>query len=122
MYCLTYRHPVFKLPSDSSIACLHVTSRRPCWWSRTKAFSPLGTKLYFHVNSARKYSFVLTPNMAALLRGCKPRILYHRLRQRRFIPFYFSLDCFPIWCCLAVTIRIPSPYSHVLVANCFHLF
>ena len=43
--CLTYRHPVFKLPSDSSI-------------------------------------------------------LYHRLRQRRFISFYFSLDCFPIWCCL----------------------
>ena len=27
-------------------------------------------------------------------------ILYHRLRQRRFIPFYFGLDCFPIWCCL----------------------
>ena len=39
-----------------------------------KHFSPLGTKLYFHVNSSRKYSFVLTPNMAALSRGCKPRI------------------------------------------------
>ena len=58
----------------SFIAGLHVTSRRPCWWSRTKAFSPLGTKLYFQVNSSRKYSFVLTPNMAALSRGCKPRI------------------------------------------------
>ena len=34
----------------------------------------MGTKLYFHVNSLRKYSFVLTPNMAALPRGCKPRI------------------------------------------------
>ena len=27
-----------------------------------KHFSPLGTKLYFHVHSSRKYSFVLTPN------------------------------------------------------------
>ena len=57
-----------------------------CWFARDvtaamllvkkeqKPFSPLGTKLYFHVNSSRKYSFVLTPNMAALLRGCKPRI------------------------------------------------
>ena len=40
-----------------------------------KHFSPLGTKLYFHVNYSRKYSFALTPNMAALSRGCKPRIL-----------------------------------------------
>ena len=40
-----------------------------------KHFSPLGTKLYFHVNSSRKYSFVLTPNMAALSCGCKPRIV-----------------------------------------------
>ena len=40
-----------------------------------KHSSPLGTKLYFHVNSSRKYSFVLTPNMAALSRGCKPRII-----------------------------------------------
>ena len=39
-----------------------------------KHFSPLGTKLYFHVNFSRKYSFVLTPNMAAFSRGCKPRI------------------------------------------------
>ena len=41
-----------------------------------KHFSPLGTKLYFHVNFSRKYSFVLTPNMAALSRGCKPRICH----------------------------------------------
>ena len=40
-----------------------------------KGFSPLGTKqLYFHVNSSRKNYIVLTPNMAALSRGCKPRI------------------------------------------------
>ena len=31
---------------------------------------------YFHVNSSRKYSFVLTPNIAALSRGCKARIRY----------------------------------------------
>ena len=36
--------------------------------------SPLGTKLYFHVNFSSKISIVLTPNMAALSRGCKPRI------------------------------------------------
>ena len=41
-----------------------------------KHFSPLGTKLYFHVNFSRKYSCVLTPNMAALSRGCKPRIYW----------------------------------------------
>ena len=40
-----------------------------------KHFSPLGTNLYFHVNSLRKYSFVLTPNMATLSHGCKPRIV-----------------------------------------------
>ena len=39
-----------------------------------KTFSLLGTKVYFHVNSSRKKSIVLTPNMAALSHGCKPRI------------------------------------------------
>ena len=39
-----------------------------------KLSSPLGTKLYFHVNSSRKNSILLTPNMAALSHGCKPRI------------------------------------------------
>ena len=43
-----------------------------------KHFSPRGTKLYFHVNFSRKYSFVLSPNMAALSRGCKPRIVVDR--------------------------------------------
>ena len=40
-----------------------------------KHLSPLGTELYFHVNSLRKNSMVLTPNIAALSSGCKPRIL-----------------------------------------------
>ena len=35
-----------------------------------KHFSPLGTKLYFHVNSSLKNSILLTLNMAALWRGC----------------------------------------------------
>ena len=36
-------------------------------------FSLLGAKLYFHVNTTRKNSIVLTTNMAALSRDCKPR-------------------------------------------------
>ena len=35
-----------------------------------KHFSPLAAKLCFRVNSSRKNSIVLTPNMAALSRGC----------------------------------------------------
>ena len=38
-----------------------------------KHFSPLGSKLHFCVNSLRKNSIVLTTNMAASSRGCKPR-------------------------------------------------
>ena len=41
---------------------------------KQKHLSPLGTELYFHVNSSRRNSIVLTLKMAALLRGCKPRI------------------------------------------------
>ena len=38
-------------------------------------FTPLGTKLFLCVNSSReKNSIVLTLNMAALSRGCKPSI------------------------------------------------
>ena len=49
-----------------------------------KHFSPLGPKLYFHVNSSRKNSVVLTPNMVALSRGCKPRI-----KRLKFIGIWF---------------------------------
>ena len=59
---------------DNVIAGFHVTSRRPCWWSRTKRFSPLWTKLYFHGNYSRKNSVILTPNMATLSSDCKRRI------------------------------------------------
>ena len=87
--------PVSNGESQISDRCLYYNgylSVRPrkatryCWFVRDltaamlvvknkKHFSPLGTKLNFHVNSSRKYSFVLTPNMAALSRGCKPRIV-----------------------------------------------
>ena len=50
---------------SSLYCCFCMTSQRPCWWLRTKAFSPLGTK----------HHFALTTNMAALSRGCKPRIV-----------------------------------------------
>ena len=36
--------------------------------------------------------------------------------------FTLVLTAFPFGAVLAVTIRLPSPYSPVLVANCFHLF
>ena len=50
-----------------------VTTRQPSWWSRTKVF--LSPKIYYHVNSTRKKSTALIPDMAALSRGCKPRIV-----------------------------------------------
>ena len=43
-----------------SIAGLHVTSRRPCWWPRTKAYLSSGMLTPIHVNSSRKiYCFDL---------------------------------------------------------------
>ena len=51
---------------DKSIAGWHVTSRGHVGDQEQKHFSPLGTKLYFHVNFSSKISIVLTPNMAAL--------------------------------------------------------
>ena len=56
------------------IAGLQLTSRQPCWGTTTKRFPPLGTKLFYHANSAKKFFIVLTTNMAALSRGCKRSI------------------------------------------------
>ena len=58
-------------------------------------FSPLGTKLCFQVNSSRKNSIVLTPNMAALSRGWKANnsVKMHSLTILKFhcnSPLYFS--------------------------------
>ena len=35
-------HAIKNKKANQSIACLHVMSRRPCWWSRTKAFLSSG--------------------------------------------------------------------------------
>ena len=60
----------------TTIAGLQVTSRQPCWWSRTKAFLSAGKWTLFWCKFGRKISFVLTTNMAALSRGCNQE--YHR--------------------------------------------
>ena len=58
------------------MTCLHMTSRRPCWWWGTKPFSPLGTKLHFHVNYSRKsiHHFHIDHNAPCL----PPKILHNR--------------------------------------------
>ena len=43
------------------IAGLQVTSRRPCWWSRTKAFLSAGNELYFDANLAEKFLLYWPP-------------------------------------------------------------
>ena len=51
-----------------------MTSRKPCWWSKTKEFLSAGKWTLFWCKFYKKISFVLTTNMAALSRGCKRRI------------------------------------------------
>jgi len=51
---------------------------------KEKMHFSLGTKLYFHLNFLRKNSIVLTPNMAALSPGCKPRIFISFIFQNIF--------------------------------------
>ena len=67
-----------------TIAGLHVTSHGSyVGGQEQKHFSPLETKLYFHVNSSRKNTIVLTPNMAALSCSCKPRIYLSPIHSDR---------------------------------------
>ena len=54
---------------DVTVAMLVVKNK-----NISRPFSPLGTKLHFHVNSLREIKLVLTTNMAVLSCGCKPRI------------------------------------------------
>ena len=63
------------------IASLHVTSRQPCCWcvgcQEQKHFSPLGTKTLFSSKLFNKKLYCIHhqhTNMAALSRGCKPRV------------------------------------------------
>ena len=62
-----------------AVAGLHVTSRQPCWRSRTKAFVSSGNLTPFSCKFFEKNFYCIdhqhTTNMAALSRGCKPRIL-----------------------------------------------
>ena len=46
-----------------------MTSRRPSWWSRKKAFFSSGNETLFSCNYSGKNSIVLTPDMAALSGG-----------------------------------------------------
>ena len=90
-------------PSSSSSSSSSLSSSSSsllvCTWRHSghvggqeqKHFSPLGTKIYFHVNSSRKYSFVLTPNMAALSRGCKPRIIIDEVLNKWM--WWFDFFC-----------------------------
>ena len=57
-----------------AIAGLHVTLRRPYWRSKTKASLSSGNLTLFSGKLFKKNSVVLTFNLAALSRGCKPRI------------------------------------------------
>ena len=62
-----------------AVAGLHVTSRQPCWQSRTKAFVSSGNLTPFSCKFFEKNFYCIdhqhTTNMAALSRGCKPRVL-----------------------------------------------
>ena len=59
-----------------TIAGLHVTSRRSRWMSRTKALLSSENLTLFSCKFFQKNSVVLSSNMAALSRGCKPRIYF----------------------------------------------
>ena len=56
-----------------------------------KHFSPLGTKLYFHFNSSRKSSIVLTPNMAVTLLQTKNHSVWWRF-PLCFVVFFFQIS------------------------------
>ena len=81
-------------PFQYQIAGLQVTSRRPCWWSRSKAFLSAEKWTLFWWKFNRKISFVLTTNMAPLSRGCTPRtarIDYFTWVRSRYIVVNSSL-------------------------------
>ena len=65
MYNRLFKHP-------DLIRILPVWVRLVVGGQEQKHFSPLGTELYFFVNYSRKNAIVLTHNMVALSRGCKP--------------------------------------------------
>ena len=65
------------------------------------------TKLHFHVNSSRKNSIVLTTNMVASSRGCKPKKIHCYLQS--FSPYHFLRQRF-VSCCIS-SLLLFSPFS-----------
>ena len=43
------------------IAGFQLTPQRPCWWTKTKAFPPLGKNSFFPQNFAKKFLFFCLP-------------------------------------------------------------
>ena len=50
------------------IAGLHVTSRRPCWWSRTKAFLSSGNQTLFSCKFFEKKLYSIDPKHGRLVK------------------------------------------------------
>ena len=50
-----------------TIAGLHVTSRRPCWWSRTKAFLSSGNETLFSCKFFEEIFFCFDPQHGRLV-------------------------------------------------------
>ena len=75
---------LFRIPG------LHVTSRQPCQWSRTGKLTLFSSKILRDSNF-----IVLTPNIAASSRGCKPRIpstdKWYRLQKHTIVKNFASL-------------------------------
>ena len=83
-----YRGPG-ELGNDILLVCTwrhggHVDDQEP------KHLSPL-TKLHFDANSSGNNSVVLTTNMAALSRGCKPRISFPNSGRLMIRSWYLQL-------------------------------
>ena len=55
------------LVSLMTLTAISVTSQRPSWSSRTKAFLSSGSNLYFHVNSSRKQLYCTDPQHGCLV-------------------------------------------------------
>ena len=75
-FCLRKAHNLCRIDlhfSQLVIAGLHMTSRRPCWWLRTKAFLSSGNLTLFS-----RIDHQGTTIMAALSLGRKPRIAWSK--------------------------------------------
>ena len=66
---VTLKHSLVQKRIETPDLVHALLGRWPCYIAGQdqNCFSPLGTKLHFHVNSLWKRSMVLTPNMAALV-------------------------------------------------------